>query len=237
MADYSQIEARIVAYLANDENAIAIFNDLNGDIHRANASIIFGKPPEEISELERFLSKTSVHAMNYDVGAETLMRGVNKRALDTGIWIDLKMAKKIRQTYLTKFDRVVRWQEATWREVQKTKRLVNPFGRRRIFTGPTSGVGADHTKKEAIAFVPQSTVPDLLNRAILGLREFQMPLFETTLQVHDALMGQGPVGKEAEWLPKIREAMQIPFTVNGHTVTIPVEIKVGTRWSELRKVK
>jgi DNA polymerase I-like protein with 3'-5' exonuclease and polymerase domains len=236
-ADYSQIEARIVAYLADDEHAIKIFEDPKGDIHRGNAELIYGKPAAEVSELERYVAKTTVHALNYGVRENTLFKSMNKRALETGIWIDKRTAIRVRQIYLTKFDKVVRWQEKVWEEGRKSRKMVNCFGRRRLFTGPVTGPLAEHTKKEMLAFGPQSAVPDLLNKALIDLSENPpVPGFEVQLNIHDALMGQGPEDSAETWVPAIRRAMGIPFTVNGHEVRIPVDIKVGKRWSEMKKL-
>lgn len=237
MADYSQIEARIVAYLAEDKRAISIFEDPNGDIHRENSAVIFGKAPADVTDMERYVGKTGVHALNYGIGAGGLADSINKRALETGIFVDRPLAKKVRDAYISKFDALVAWQDKVWAEGKKAKRMTNPFGRRRIFTGPLTGIGAEHTKGEMLAFFPQSSVPDLLNLALCDLCD-NPPCegFEVLLNIHDALMGQGPAELVELWAPAIRKAMSIPFEVNGHTITIPVEIKVGDRWSNMRKV-
>jgi len=236
-ADYSQIEARLVAYLAQDSRSIAIFEDPNGDIHKENASEIFKKPVSEITKRERDIGKT-VHALNYGVGPETLMQTVNKRALDTGVWLDRKMAELVRTTYLHRFDNVVAWQHETWMEVKRKKMLTNPFGRRRIFLGPTTGAASNHTKGEALAFVPQSTVPDMMNTALIALRTNPpVPGFEVLNNVHDALFGQAPADSIDQWAPAIKKAMEIPLTIHGRTFTVPVDIKVGPRWSTMKLVK
>lgn len=240
-ADYSQIEARLVSYLANDARSIAIFES-GGDIHKENASVIFHKPVDQITKRERDIGKT-VHALNYGVGVDTLVDFVNKRALETGIWLDSVMGKYVRETYLNNFDQVVRWQEWTWEEVQKTRMLTNPFGRRRIFTGPLYGIGSEHTKLQALAFIPQSIVPDLLNEALIDLRiNPPVPGFEVLLNIHDALFGQGPIETAHLWLPRILSSMQRPISLPSRTsspsksITIPVDLQVGTRWSQLMKL-
>jgi uracil-DNA glycosylase family 4 len=238
-ADYSQIEARLVSYLAGDTRSIRIFES-GGDIHRENAAVIFRKTPDAITKRERDIGK-SVHALNYGVGAETLMEFINKRGLETGVWVTKDLAKYIKDTYLSNFDQVVRWQEMTWATVQKTRTLTNPFGRRRIFLGPTSGQGSEHTKKEALAFVPQSTVPDLINEALVELREHPpVPGFEVLLNVHDALFGQGPEEGIDEWITSVLKAMLRPITLQPIgstpvTVQIPVDIQIGYRWGSLKK--
>lgn len=234
-ADYSQIEARLVSYLAEDRRSIEIF-ETGGDIHRENAAVIFRKTPDQVNKRERDIGKT-VHALNYGVGVDTLVDSVNKRALETGVWLDRTMGRYVRETYLNNFDQVVRWQEATWETVQKTRTLVNPFGRRRIFLGPTQGVGAEHTKKEALAFVPQSTVPDLMNEALIELRESPPCAgFEVLLNIHDALFGQGPEESVDQWLPVVLQRMQRGIRIGSREIMIPVDIQVGRRWSQMLKL-
>ena len=241
-ADYSQVEARIVAYMAKDERQIRIFEDPNGDIHKWNASVIFEKSVEEINYAERQIGK-SVHALNYGVGPYALMDHINKGASETGVRVTLTQAKRIREIYIERSPQVIQWQAETWEEIKRTHRLTNHFGRRRVFFGPTvvrnqlDVAGVEHTRKEGLAFVPQSDVPDMMNQA-LNILEEQPPCrgFKVLLNIHDALFGSGPADQVEGWLPAIRKAMTIPVPIHGCLVHIPVDIAIGTRWSELEKV-
>ena len=234
IADYSQIEARISSWLAGDEASIKVF-EAGGDIHKYNASLIFEKPLEAITGKERQIAKSTVHLLNYGGGTGILMQTVNERALDTGVWLTEKMAARVRMTYLDTFERMIEWQEHTWETVRTERTLVNPFGRRRIFLGPTRGAGYDHTKKEALAFVPQSTVPDMMNEALIRLRTTPpVEGCEVILQIHDALMGQMPMERVEAGAKGVIEAMAIPLTINGRVLIVPVELKIGTRWSEMK---
>lgn len=238
MADYSQIEARFVAWLANDKEQMAIFNDPKGDIHKFNAGRIFGVPVADVTDDMRQVGK-SIHALNYGVGPGTLTDFVNKRALDTGFWMTLDFAKRIRSQYLEQFDAIVRWQKRVWKEGQKTRTMVNPFGRKRVFLGSVKDpVESEHTMKEMLAFVPQSTVPDMMNIALIRLWE-NPPCenFAVALQVHDALGGWGPADKVHIWAPAIAEAMNIPVQFETGECRVPIELKIGTRLSEMTKWK
>lgn len=240
-ADYSQIEARFVAWLANDLDQIRLFTT-GGDIHRYNASRIYNKPIDQITDHERQVAKSCVHALNYGIGPNTLADTVNKKAQDTGFWLSLDLAKKVRLVYLEQFPAVVAWQEATWRKIKKDRRLTNPFGRQRVFLGSVDAgkvAESEHTKKEGLAFVPQSTVPDMMNQAILTLREDPRRAEDglvTAMQIHDALGGWGPEATAHVWLPLIQRAMDIPVPFESGICRVPVEIKVGKRWDQLKKV-
>lgn len=241
-ADYSQIEARFVAYDAKDKAMIQIFETPKGDIHKANASRIYKVPIDKVTDDQRQMAKKCVHALNYNIGPKELMLQINKVALDTGQWITLNDAKRIRQLYLEQFDTIVAWQERQWNKIRtkkaiKDRVLTNPFGSAMIFMGPVDGKGAEHTKNAAIAFVPQSTVPDMLNLAILALRENPpAPGFEMLAQIHDAIIGQGPPESMDVWAPAIKQAMDIPVTLGGKECRVPVELKVGPNWKNMKKV-
>lgn len=237
--DYSQIEARLVAYDAEDLAQITVFESNGGDIHRENAARIFDKEPASISDKERYVGKTCVHALNYGIGPITLAESVNRKGLETDNWITVQFARLVRERYLDKYDRVVRWQNRQWDAVRRTRTLVNFFGRRRIFLGPTKGDLAEATKGEAIAFVPQSTVPDMLGRAILSIcSDSRLTDRGVTLllQGHDALMVQGNEATVHEWAPIVKEHMTIPLTIRGRTCIVPVDMKVGRRWSKMSKL-
>lgn len=242
MADYSQIEARFVAAFAGDEDQLTLFAS-GGDIHRLNASRLFGIPIEEVTDEQRYIAKQCVHALNYGIGPQTLMETVNLRGEAINFSISLREAKKIREVYLEAFPAIVQWQEAVWETVQRTRKLTNPYGTTRIFTGPLRGPDAIHTKKEALAFLPQSTVPDLINLALLDLWENPpCPDFTVVLQIHDALGGWGPDTCVSLWTKAIIKSMlrTVPIsTPHGTSIAlpVPVDLKVGPRLSQLQKLE
>lgn len=235
-ADYSQIEARLVGYDAEDLAQIKIFEDPNGDIHRENAGRILDKLPSEVSDRDRQVVGKTVHALNYGIGPGTLAESINKHGLETGVWVTETFTKTIREKYLGAYKQVIAWQNRQWEQVKRTKTLTNHLGRRRIFLGPTKGQFAEATKREAVAFVPQSDVPDMLNIAMARLdRE---PEIELLLQVHDAVLGLIPDdGKLLDRRNHIIQLMTVPLLIRGRQCVVPVDIKIGKRWSELVKVE
>lgn len=237
-ADYSQIEARLVAYDAQDIEQIKIFES-GGDIHKVNAGRMLKKPPEQVTPAERQNLGKSVHALNYKIGADALAEYVNKRGLETGIFLSKQFTAFARTLYLNTFDKVVTWQQRQWKQVKETRVLTNHLGRRRIFTGPTKGQFARATEGEAIAFVPQSDVPDMLNIAILRIVEdktMQDCGVELFLQEHDALVGQGDADKVEIWVPRLKELMKVPLTIHGRLCIVPTDVAVGPNWKAVKKV-
>lgn len=243
MADYSQIEARFVAYDAGDKRMIETFETPGGDIHKDNAARIYGIPVDQVTDAQRQVAKQAVHALNYNIGPKELMLTINRKAMSTGLWVSLDDAKRIRQLYLDKFDSIVAWQERLWDRVRKEKvmarrRLENPFGSSMVFMGPVTGPGSDHTKNAVISYRPQSTVPELMNIAVDRLMN-NPPCegFELLLQVHDALGGQGPSDKIAIWGPAVKAAMDVPVPYGDRVCRVPVDLKVGPNMEQLQKLK
>jgi DNA polymerase I-like protein with 3'-5' exonuclease and polymerase domains len=94
------------------------------------------------------------------------------------------------------------------------------------------------THREAIAFEPQSTVGDLLNRGLLRWwRQHDGKLGDVRMQVHDSVVLVVPRGKAALAAARLRAALTEPITVNGITLTIPVDVTVGERWNAMEGVR
>ena len=109
--------------------------------------------------------------------------------------------------------------------------MTTPLGRRRQFWGR---VEDGTTLRKAIAYVPQSTIGDLLN---LGLYRVWNELEDVDIlgQVHDAILGQFPKDKADEIIPKILKCMANPLTVHGRQMIIPSDCEIGTNWKDMKK--
>ena len=220
-ADLSQAEARVVAYLSGEERLIRLF-EKGGDIHRQNAAWIFSKPLEEVSKKERSLAKRLVHASNYGIGA---------RAFAIHAGISQNEAKALLQRYFDTFPKIKEWQLRIQTELRKTRTLTTPFGRKRTFFGR-----GEQLYREAYAYIPQSTVADYLNLALIRLKE-RYPEAEVMLQVHDSIVIQCLESKVQEWIRRLLDAFSISLLVNGREMVIPVEFKVGKSWGDMKEVR
>ena len=223
-ADLSQAEARVVAHLANEERLLHVFEQ-GGDIHKRNASLIFKKPISNITEDERELGKRLVHAANYGIGIRKFAKTIGSNE---------EKALELLNSYHAIYPRIKRWHEEVKEQLRKTRTLQTPLGRKRMFFGRFN----DDMVREGIAYVPQSTVGDLLN---LGLtRAFDnLPIdWAFILQNHDAVLMQVPVETPAMHIYKfIHHYFEIKIEVNHGQLQIPVDIKVGSRWGNLKKLE
>jgi DNA polymerase I len=217
-ADLSQAEARVVAYLANEERLIRVFES-GGDIHRKNASNIFRVKEEEVTNAQRETAKRVVHASNYGMGPRTFA---------TTAGISEGEAKRLLNLYFATYPRIRVWHMSIRDTLQSTRELTTPFGRRRTFFNKWN----DSLLKEGLAFIPQSTVADMVNQALI---QMDREGFELLLQVHDSIVFQCTPKELDEKVARARVLMERPVEINGKILRIPMDVKVGENWEEMKK--
>jgi uracil-DNA glycosylase family 4 len=235
--DYSQAEARVVAYIAGAEGLIALFEDPSRDVHKENASRIFGIPVEVVSEEQRYNAKRGVHAFNYGMEDDQFVRVVNQAYRDTGFRMNHQTARRIREGYFLLYPEIkANFWRGVERELRQSRTLVNAFGRKRIFFGRWD----DKLLRDAYSYKPQATVGDLCCKALvrcyydieLGRPELNAQLL---LNVHDSLLMQCPIEHAEEVARLMEDAMHIPVTIEGSTFYIPTDCKVGFNWANRPK--
>lgn len=229
--DFSQAEARVVAYLAGAEGLIELFEDPTRDIHRENAARIFGKSLADVTDNERYLAKKVVHASNYGMGPGRLVELVAEESEFTGIRINFAQAQDLINRYFMLYPEIKSvWWKRVEDEIRYSRTLNTPFGRKRMFFGRWD----DKLLRDAYSYQPQSTVGWLGCQAIVNCYnqiEKKDPNFNLLLQVHDSVLGQSPIANVYEIADLMGRAMNIPITVNGRTFTIPTDCKVGLNWA------
>lgn len=241
--DYSQAEARVVAYQSRCHGLIELFEDPSRDIHAENAARIFGhksavleKDGGPVTAAQRYLAKRVVHACNYGMAAPRLVEIVNEDAAATGIRITLQQARQLIERYFLLYPEI---QQNFWREVEHelhhTRTLDTPFHRRRMFFARWD----DKLLREAYSYVPQSTCGDMGRKAWINIadRLRDRPALGALclLNVHDSLLVQCNEDAIPETVSLMRESMIIPVELNGYTFTIPTDCKVGYNWGNFDK--
>ena len=124
------------------------------------------------------------------------------------------------------------WHNTIQQELIEKGSLTTPMGRRRHFWDRLKDAS---TLRAAIAFVPQSTIGDLLNLGLCRVYdELQEAGVEILGQVHDAILGQCDKDKVNDLMPQVLERMHNPLMVNGRKMLIPSSVEVGDNWKDLK---
>ncbi len=226
-ADYSQIELRVLASMANDQNMISAFQ--NGiDIHTATASQVFGLPIDMITPVLRSRAKAVNFGIVYGIGAFSLAKdiGVTRKEADTYI-----------KSYLTSFSGVADYMENTIKEAKLNGYVTTLFGRRRYLPELSSSNGMLRAFGERVARnAPiQGTAADIIKLAMIKVFERlqkEIPDAKLILQVHDELIVECNESA-AEAVCKILETeMQ---NAADMSVTLTADAGFGKNWLESKK--
>lgn len=172
----------------------------------------------------RDLSKKLGHGSNYDGKPPTMARHSH---------LPVPVVKEFQHGYFSGFPEIPMWHEHVKRTLLEMGNITSLSGRRRWFFGRRNEAA---TQREAIAFDPQGSVGDILNRGMLNV--WQSGLCELLLQVHDAVLVQYPAHLEDEIIPQLQKLLVVPVPLEGgRTLTIPCDTAVGWNFSKHDKDK
>jgi len=227
--DLAQAESRYVAFDSPEPKLMEMLANKQ-DVHKYVAGKIFRKHEDMVSKTERQLGKKSGHSANYGVGARTFAEAC---LTEMGIVLTEPEAKRIIQGYYEVFPGIVRRQSDIQAEIRRTRTLTTPLGRSQTWYDRVS----DSVFREAYAYAPQSTIPDITNHLMLFLRDTFEDL-EFIVQVHDSLLMQIEEGREYEVIEACRDykAWHPKITLKGGDLIIPVDAETGKRWGSLKGV-
>lgn len=223
-ADYSQIELRLLAHIANDETMIAAFRS-GEDIHAVTASQVFGVPLAEVTPLQRSHAKAVNFGIVYGISAFSL-------AQDIGVF--QSEAKAYMDSYFAKYHGVRAYMTHVVEQAKADGYVTTLFGRRRDLPELKSSNFNLRSFGERVALnMPiQGTAADIIKAAMVRVdarmraEKLQARLL---LQVHDELIVECPA-EEAETVKAIlTEEME---HVVDYRVPLLVDAKIGASWAE-----
>lgn len=229
--DLKQAESRYVAWRGPVPKLQQMYND-GIDIHRFVAShpLLFNKPMDSITQLERQLGKKTGHAANYGMGEKTHSEACLK---EMNLVIPIYQAKQMLEGYHDALEgKVLAWQKSVEELVKRTRQMKTPFGRIRTFYGRM-----DHSLfKEAYAYEPQSVVPDIINCLIRHMWRYRS--VKLLNQVHDAAWFECDPFHDRDVIERIKDQNSWNPTLNlpGGELRIPIDISVGWNFKEKRVV-
>lgn len=225
-ADYSQIELRVLAHIANDETMINAFRN-NEDIHAVTASQVLGIPLEDVTKEQR----SSAKAVNFGI-----VYGIGEFSLAQDLHISVKEAKAYIESYLEKYHGVRNYMESIKEQAKKdgyVKTMLNriryipelkspnynirQFGERVALNTPIQGTAADIIKL-AMVRVDNRLINEGLKSKLI-------------LQVHDELIVEAHKDEVDKVKQILSEEMQGAMELN---VPLKVDTSTGHSWYDAK---
>ena len=133
------------------------------------------------------------------------------------------------------------WHQAVKETVIRTGRLVTPMGRIRVAYKSCSVLThtnqlPDEYWRDLVSYIPQSTVPDVLNEGMLKCYN-ELPWARWHQQGHDSYLASGSHERTGEFYERSEEYARVPFRIRGHDRIITSEFKWGYLWGAMLKYK
>lgn len=223
-ADYSQVELRVAAVLAEEENMLSVFA-ADGDIHSATAERVFGVKKDEVTAEMRRRAKILNFGMLY---------GMGPRAVSKQMEVPYKEGVAFRKSYFAAFPRLSAWMEEVVEEARRNGYTETVFGRKRFLPELSSEnhrVRAQAERAAINAPVQGTATGDLVKMGMVNITEAKAPL-TLLVQVHDELLCEVEEKHIDDAAAALREQMERVWP--EAPVALPVQIKTGTSWGEMK---
>ena len=222
VADYSQIELRILAHLSDDRNLIDAF-ERGDDIHRATAAKIFHVAPDLVSHEMRFAAKRINFALLYGMAPFTLGKELGVSTAEAKAYVD---------SYFEQFPKVRGSLDGILGEARRAREVRTIFGRVRPIPDIAASNGAVRGNAERMALnAPfQGSAADIIKIAMIRLdKALEEGGFASTpiLQVHDELVLEAPDAEVTEVSTLVRDVMEGAASLK---VRLAVEVGSGPNW-------
>ncbi len=225
-ADYSQIELRVLAHMANDEVMLDAFNS-GADIHTSTAAEVFGMHPAFVTPLMRSRAKAVNFGIVYGIGAFSLAKDIG---------VSNKEAKAYIESYLATFKGVASFMENTISAAKENGYVTTIFGRRRYLPELSSSNHMLRAFGERVARnAPiQGTAADIIKIAMVNvfkrLKEENLSA-KLILQVHDELIIEADEDCAEAAAKVLKEEMQNAAKMR---VELTADVNIGKDWYEAK---
>jgi DNA polymerase-1 len=226
-ADYSQVELRIMAHIAQDPGLLGAF-ELGQDIHAATAAAVLGVPLDNVTKNQRYVAKRVNFGLSYGQSAYGLAQQTGMTQQEAGQFI---------QTYFEKYPGVRRYIDQTKRQAARQGYVETLLGRRRYFPNLAKMRGPERgrAEREAINMPIQGTAADIIKIAMIRLHQLLRDRglrARMLLQVHDELVLEAPDEEIDIVIPLVREVMCGAFEL---AAPLKVDVEVGQNWLEMER--
>ena len=225
--DYSQIELRIVAHMAQDESMLAAFR-AGQDIHATTAAAIYGIPLEQVTKEMRRHAKAINFGLIYGMSSFGLMRSTE---------LTLAEAENFVKAYFQQFPGVKKYLDGIRELAAKQGYVETLLGRRRYFPalqGKQNVQQKNREEREAINAPIQGTAADIMKIAMLhipsALKKAKLNA-QMLLQVHDELVLEVPKAELEKTVETVKEVMGSAYKLD---IPLETEARSGPSWGEMK---
>ena len=225
-ADYSQIELRVLAHVANDETMIAAFNS-NDDIHTITASQVFNMPLNMVTPLMRSRAKAVNFGIVYGIGAFSLAQniGVTRAEADAYIkgylhhysGVDSYMNRIVETAKECGYVKTLFNRRRYLPELNNSNGMLRAFGERVARNMPIQGTAADIIKIAMVRVYSRLKVEKLKAKLIM--------------QVHDELIIEAPENEKEQVCALLKEEMENAVSLK---VKMLADVNAGKTWYDAK---
>ncbi|MBQ8575426.1 MAG: DNA polymerase I [Clostridia bacterium] len=225
-ADYSQIELRVLAHIANDERMLAAFNE-GDDIHTITASQVFNMPTQAVTPLMRTRAKAVNFGIVYGIGAFSLAKDIGVTRAEADRYI---------KGYLHKFSGVDSYMQRVIADAKADGYVSTLFGRRRYLPELTASNAMLRNFGERVArnMPIQGTAADIIKIAMIKVYERMKKenlKAQLIMQVHDELIVEAPEAEADEVCRIVKEEMENATKMN---VKLTADVHSGKSWYDAK---
>ncbi|HEV3061272.1 MAG TPA: DNA polymerase I [Vicinamibacterales bacterium] len=224
-ADYSQIEFRVLAHLAEEPVLVEAFRE-GADFHARTALKIFGENSGRDPHELRSIAKMVNYALLYGKSAYTLSKDIG---------VTQQAAQDFIDAYFAGFPCVRSFIDRTLADARTTGIVKTLYGRRRLVPELNSRNGQVRMAAERVAVnLPiQGTAADIMKRAMIDVHAALAPHPDARmiLTVHDELLFEVPAARAEEYAAIVKDSMQSAATLN---VPLTVDVGIGQNWKDAK---
>ncbi len=225
-ADYSQVELRLLAHLADDPVLRGCF-ERDEDVHASTAAAVYNVPLSSVTPEQRAFAKRINFGICYGMGAYSLARSTGMSEMQ---------AQNFIAQYFRRFSRVKVWLDGTRRKMSREHFVATLYGRRRPFTDMTEQTAVEQRRAERLAInhPVQGTAAEVIKIAMIKLHAgltaggYRSLL---TLQVHDELVLDVAPGETEAVRELVRKEMETAVPLS---VPLKTEIGIGPNWNDAK---
>jgi len=224
VADYSQIELRLLAHMSKDPVLVDAFRT-GEDIHTRTAAEVMGVPPLLVTREARNRAK----AVNFGI-----VYGISAFGLSQQLGISRKEAEQYIHGYFERYSGVRRFIDETIEHVRATGVTKTLFGRERPIPDMNSRNpnARGFAERTAVNSPLQGTAADLIKLAMIRIdRELELRQAKLLLQVHDELVLETPPEEAEEVADLVKREMEGAFALE---VPLVAEVGIGVNWRDAK---